>query len=61
MVQPKQIEPVEDVLESAFCAMAATRKEVIESLSPVFQLLHLPFHDLPQPASAYVDVMPEIR
>ncbi len=30
MVQPEEVEPVEDVFQSAFCTVAAAWKQVVE-------------------------------
>ena len=61
MVQPEEVEPVEDAFESAFCAMAPAWEEIVERFGPVFQFLHLPLHHLPEPAPVHVDMVFEIH
>ena len=60
MMQPEEVDPIEDVFQFASRTKAPAREEVIKRFRPVLQLLHLSLHDLPQLAPVHVDVVLEI-
>ena len=57
MLQEEQIDPVPDMLQSAFHTVTATWKEIVECFCPVLELLYRSLHDLPHPAPSLVHMV----